>query len=245
MKLPCRVVEDLLPMYHDGICSSESAAFIEEHLRECPRCGRMLSQLRSEIEISKEQIDDLKPLKEIQKQWTESKRASKRKGVCITLAALLVIVSVWAGIWYFGYAVYYTRLANKMEELTGKEAEMTAADYKMETENYQYLLKMPVFLSDDAFVRMISDTGIILFFYPEFGGKYVFNVMLGDENGIYKRAWLNPDLTPNFESSSRRPVTDEEKEFFQKLLDEKRGEIIKMFNTIEALWGIKYLTGTP
>ncbi len=237
-------MEDLLPMYHDGVCSKESAAFIEEHLKECSRCSRMLSQLRSEIEISKEQVDDLKPLQEIQKQWTKSKRVSKRKGICITLAALLVIISVWTSIWYFGYAAYYTKLASKMEKITGEEAAMTIADYKKETEHYQYLLKTPFLLSDSGFVRMTSDTGIIMFFYPEFGGKYVFNVMLGDENGRYKQAWLNPDLTPNYERSSRM-VTDEEKEFFQKLLDEKRGEIIKMFDTVEALWGIKYLTGTP
>ena len=36
MKTSCKIIEDLLPMYHDGICSDESAVLIEEHLRECP-----------------------------------------------------------------------------------------------------------------------------------------------------------------------------------------------------------------
>lgn len=245
MKLPCRVIEDLLPMYHDGICSKESAAFIEEHLEECPKCRKMLSQLRSEIEISKEQVDDLRPLQEIQKLWKESKRSSRRKGICITLAALLVVFSVWTGIWYFGYAVSYTKLASKMEKITGEEAAMTIADYKMETEHDQYLLKTPFLLSNAGFVRMISDNGIILFFYPEFGGKYSFNVMLSDESGIYRQAWLNPDLTPNYKGYSARMRTDEDKAIFQRLLEEKRVEIIKMFDTIHSLWGIQYLTDTP
>ena len=35
MKTSCKIIEDLLPMYHDGICSEESAVLIEEHLKEC------------------------------------------------------------------------------------------------------------------------------------------------------------------------------------------------------------------
>ena len=33
MKLPCKVIEDMLPMYYDKVCSQESAALVEEHLR--------------------------------------------------------------------------------------------------------------------------------------------------------------------------------------------------------------------
>lgn len=166
------------------------------------------------------------------------------KGICVTLAALLVILSVWTGVWYFGYAAYYTRLTGVMEKITGEESVMTTANYKKDTEHYQYLLKTPFLLSDAAFVRVISDTGIIMFFYPEFGGEYSFNVMLGDENGRYIQAWLNPDLTPNYEDHNARPRTDEEKALIQKLLDEKRKEIIEMFDAVNALWGIRYLTDT-
>ena len=38
MKLSCKVIEDMLPMYYDGVCSDESAALVEEHLKECPEC---------------------------------------------------------------------------------------------------------------------------------------------------------------------------------------------------------------
>jgi len=204
----------------------------------------MLSQLQSEIEISKEQVDDLRPLQEIQKLWKESKRSSRRKGICITLAALLVVFSVWTGIWYFGYAAYYTRLAGKMEKITGEEAVMTIADYKMETEHDQFLLKTPFLLSNAGFVRMTSDTGIILFFYPEFGGEYSFNVMLCDESGVYDQAWLNPNLTPDYDRTHSMR-TEEDKAAFRELLEEQRGEIARMFDTIHSLWGIQYLTDTP
>lgn len=245
MRLPCKVIEDLLPMYYDGVCSEESAALVEEHLKECPKCSSMLSQLQAGIENPGKQVDDLKPLKEIEKQWKNTKQTSMTKGICATLAALLLILSVWAGVWYFGYATYYTQLASKMEKITGEEAAMTTADYKKETEHYQYLLKMPFLLSDAAFVRVVSDTGMIMFFYPELGGEYSFYFMLGDESGAYKGVWLNPDLTPNYEDHADRELTDEEKAFVQKLLDEKQNEIIEMFGAVYELWGIQFLVNTP
>ena len=245
MKLPCKVIEDMLPMYYDGICSEESSVLIDEHLQECPRCSGILIQLQSGIEASREQMDDLKPLEEIQKQWKKSKRSSRKNGIWVTLAALLVTISVWAGIWYFGYAKYYTRLGNKMDKITGAEATMTTADYKKETEEYQYLLKVPLFLSDDAFVRVTSNTGIVMFFYPEFGGEYSFSIMVSDENGTYRQVWLNPDLTPNYEKYTTPVSADEEKVLIQQLLDEKQNEIIEMFDAVYKLWGIEYLTAGP
>ena len=31
MKLSCSVIQDMIPMYYDKVCSKESAALIEEH----------------------------------------------------------------------------------------------------------------------------------------------------------------------------------------------------------------------
>ena len=38
MKYPCDLIRDWLPLYQDGVCSEESRAAVEEHLRECPSC---------------------------------------------------------------------------------------------------------------------------------------------------------------------------------------------------------------
>ena len=53
MKTSCKIIEDLLPMYHDEICSEESAALIEEHLKECASCSQVLASLRGEIDLQK------------------------------------------------------------------------------------------------------------------------------------------------------------------------------------------------
>lgn len=42
----CDVVQDLLPLYIDDVCSGASGAMIRSHLEECPRCREMLRQLQ-------------------------------------------------------------------------------------------------------------------------------------------------------------------------------------------------------
>ena len=87
MKLPCKVIEDMLPMYYDKVCSEESAALVEEHLRSCPRCAQMLADLGAEIEIPEQKVDDMKPLQKIRKSY----RKMKLVGVIALLCALILV----------------------------------------------------------------------------------------------------------------------------------------------------------
>ena len=38
MKVTCEIIEDLLPLYVDNVCSKQSRQAVEEHLRECEKC---------------------------------------------------------------------------------------------------------------------------------------------------------------------------------------------------------------
>lgn len=53
MKLPCAVIEDLLPAYYDHSCSQESQAAVEKHLQTCRRCHRLLAALGQELPLEK------------------------------------------------------------------------------------------------------------------------------------------------------------------------------------------------
>lgn len=52
------MVRDLLPLYHDGICSDSSKKIVEEHIEECAECKKILENL--ENENVDEKIIDLK-----------------------------------------------------------------------------------------------------------------------------------------------------------------------------------------
>ena len=94
MKLSCKVIEDMLPMYYDGVCSEESAALVEEHLKECPHCSHILSELRSDIAAPEKNVDDIKPLKKIQKSY---KKMKTHWLIALVVILLLIPVAFWAG----------------------------------------------------------------------------------------------------------------------------------------------------
>ena len=242
MNLPCKVIQDMLPIYHDGVCSDESSALVEEHLKYCPACSAFLSQLRTEIEIPVAAVDDMHALTGIQKKWKKSKRTYITRGVCIALAMLIIIVSALTGIWYFRYGKYYARMAESMTRITGEEADMTAADYRLEANGYRFDIAMPFPLSNSGFVRVTDDAGHVMFLYPESGGGYTFKVALQENASSFHFIILNPDLTVNFEDHPVPPRTDEEKALLEALLQEQRDEIIAMFDAVYDLWGIEFLT---
>ena len=48
-KLPCEVIQDLIPLYVDGVCSAKSKLYIEEHLKSCETCHNYLAEMKGEI----------------------------------------------------------------------------------------------------------------------------------------------------------------------------------------------------
>ena len=93
MKLSCKVIEDMLPLYYDGVCSEESAALVEEHLKTCPQCSRMLEKLRCDIATPQKNVDDMKPLKEIQKSY-------KKRKIHWLIAVAVILLFIPAAFWF-------------------------------------------------------------------------------------------------------------------------------------------------
>lgn len=47
MKLVCEIVEDLLPLYADNVCSEQSKRAVEAHLRECDNCRKLIESTQA------------------------------------------------------------------------------------------------------------------------------------------------------------------------------------------------------
>ncbi len=75
MKTNCKVIEDLLLLYVDEVCSDESKRLVEEHLKECDACSAKLNAQKAGITVDKEEIEqNLKaknPFKKIKRQQKE------------------------------------------------------------------------------------------------------------------------------------------------------------------------------
>ena len=245
MKLSCKVIEDMLPMYYDGVCSDESATLVEEHLKECPQCSRVLADLHSGINIPENPVDDLKPLEGIQMKWKKSKWAYIRRGICITLAALLLVTAVLTGIWYFSYAKYYYQLTETMEQTTKEDRFYTSSDYTTEKNGYRFEVWLPIILSNSGFVRVMDDDGLVMFLYPETGGSYSFWLYITDQDNESYSVYLKADMTPDFENHQFPVRTEAQKAQITQLLIEQQADIISMLDAVQALWGIDLLKYAP
>ncbi|MDO5399460.1 MAG: zf-HC2 domain-containing protein [Eubacteriales bacterium] len=96
MKLPCNVTQDLLPLYHDGVCSEESRRLVEEHLEGCEACKRVLEELNTEaLTASVDDADGLKALKKIQRKWVKSMAKAFYKGILIALTLCALVLGIY------------------------------------------------------------------------------------------------------------------------------------------------------
>lgn len=78
MKLPCDIVQDLLPLYQDDLCSQATREAVEEHLRECETCGKQhaavqeLTEPEVEVKPKQEKKAAAKSFKKIRNRWIAS-----------------------------------------------------------------------------------------------------------------------------------------------------------------------------
>ena len=91
MNVTCDVIRDLLPVYHDDICSSDSRALVDEHLQRCETCRAELSAMDADIAIP-HPAPETEAMKGLQKAWKRAKRKSLAKGILAAALGLALLV---------------------------------------------------------------------------------------------------------------------------------------------------------
>jgi hypothetical protein len=98
--MKCTYVEDLYPLYLEGLVSDETKKDIEQHLDECLNCREKLLTTIPEIKITEDETDTEST--EIQKKAV--KRYKKKFFGIIAIAVVLALIVGGAGV--FGYNYY-------------------------------------------------------------------------------------------------------------------------------------------
>ncbi len=92
----CQIVQDLLPLYLDGVCSPASAALVEEHLSACEECR-----------VLREAMEQKEPLPDAKWEGGDLLRSLRRR-IFAVFAALTVMVGCFClnagGAWEGGPA---------------------------------------------------------------------------------------------------------------------------------------------
>lgn len=97
MKISCEVIEDLLPLYIDEVCSEESKKIVEEHLLGCNRCNNLLNQMNIEGKYENNVEANLKEaeaIRNLSKKWNKKLLLSMLKGALSTLLIICLILLV-------------------------------------------------------------------------------------------------------------------------------------------------------
>lgn len=79
MKISCEVIGDLLPLYHDHVCSEDSTAIVEEHLKSCQNCRDALAEM-DETFLAEESFAEIEPARQAARALKKSKMAAFLKG---------------------------------------------------------------------------------------------------------------------------------------------------------------------
>lgn len=96
MNYPCKLIQDLLPLYHDGVCSSESKEIIEEHLSECKECSEFYTEIRDSDALALP-VDSTREIQKAASLKTVKKRIL-RKQILIISTALIVFSALIFGL---------------------------------------------------------------------------------------------------------------------------------------------------
>ena len=91
------IVMDLLPLYHDEVCSGVSRAAVEAHLQTCDICREALKELDAPLPAAEAQKNtaDGAAVKKISDEWKKTKWRARLKGAAIAAAVCMVLVGAW------------------------------------------------------------------------------------------------------------------------------------------------------
>ena len=115
MKVTCKVIQDLLPLYHDGVASPDTAALVEEHLKDCEACQEEFHKLQ-EAPAPSLTLDTIPKKRETKflEGLNQVKRVLRKKWVKIAALAVAATLVVTIGLAFFANTY---RIVSPAEEI--------------------------------------------------------------------------------------------------------------------------------
>lgn len=99
MNANCEIIEDLLPLYADGVCSAQSRKAVEQHMLECEKCRNAFARAQAMPAVH---VAPQQPAKE--KAVKNGFRKIRMRWLASVLAVAVVI-----GLLFLGWNQYHSR----------------------------------------------------------------------------------------------------------------------------------------
>ena len=182
MKTPCNVIRDLLPLYHDGVCSPESRQLVEEHLEECADCRGELERMDTPLPTAHPQVNERTVAAAASSAWRRGRRRAFSKGfvlAAVLAAVVFVLVGTWIWVNSWPKEVTGRIVETQVDQTTG---EVTYVVYTTRGEEIGLLLEEDTWIRScfDAYTDQAFRDGEIadaLHIYAELGSskETIFN----------------------------------------------------------------------
>ncbi len=182
MRLPCEIVQDLLPLYEDELCSPTSEAAVEEHLRDCPHCRAQAERVRNFVQpelpeqVRCEERAVVRSFRKVRRRWA------------VSLLAMLLVLPV---------------LLLTVNQLRGQGLCFTNVGQVLAAGRYVRALEAGDTERAAAFMDyagMYAEILTLLDRTPEQWGMNYTSLTIGDEvwltNGDFYRQYLQDDTDP-------------------------------------------------
>lgn len=159
--MKCTIIQDLLPLYCDGLTSSDSNEEIEKHLADCDNCREVYENMKTKemnIDIPER---DIEPLKTVKKR-TRIKIIGAVLGTAAVLFGLFMLI-FWGIIPITSDKVHYTVEAHESEvENKYCDDDIDAPDAVIRTETVKVNRLWLKFESDKSCCRYSTKPKMVL-----------------------------------------------------------------------------------
>ncbi|MGN0416017.1 MAG: DUF4825 domain-containing protein [Agathobacter sp.] len=114
-KIPCEMIQDLLPSYIDELTSDVTNREIEEHMMECKQCKYVLEQMKTpDVEATEKEVKEIDFLKKTKK------KHQKSIILCVAIVWAIAVMFFFARNYFCGQNMNTDYLAYNLD-VSGKE----------------------------------------------------------------------------------------------------------------------------
>ena len=85
----CEIVQDLLPLYYDDVCTSSSKKYVQNHLEKCETCKKLYEELKND---SVDRLMERETHDVLERHARKERTAAYKAGLIISVLLLIPIV---------------------------------------------------------------------------------------------------------------------------------------------------------
>lgn len=178
-KTNCDLINDLLPLYADNVCSEESKAAVAEHISGCEKCRTQLEKMGRPISVNP--AEDIAVMKRIKKRIRIEK-------IVIGASIAVVLVIALTVLNFFMFSVDYSmdyHINNLAENIAVKEEENGDLWFVRRDGACEAMFMMPYLIDangNDIFEEGFDKDNVVAFAYTL---KVRGSTAIGNRSTVY------------------------------------------------------------